>query len=105
VHYALGLLLVRRHDLQEATVMLAKAAELDPQRAHYAYVYAIALNSAGQHDEARRLLEANHTQHPADREILSGLLSLANDAGDGQAAAHWAELLDRLNASEPSETR
>jgi len=33
------------------------------------------------------------------------LVSLANDAGDGQAAAHWAELLARLNASEPSETR
>jgi len=105
VHYALGLLLVRRHDMQEATAMLAKAAELDPQRAHYAYVYAIALNSAGQHDEARRLLETSHTQHPADRETLRGLVSLANDAGDGQAAAHWAELLARLNASEPSETR
>jgi Flp pilus assembly protein TadD len=105
VHYALGLLLVRRHDMQEATAMLAKAAELDPQRAHYAYVYAIALNSAGQHDEARGLLEANHTKHPADRETLRGLVSLANDAGDGQAAAHWAELLARLNASEPSETR
>ena len=77
--------------------MLAKATELDPQRAHYAYVYAIALNSMGQRDEARRVLEANHARHPANRETLAGLASLARDAGDQKAATHWAELLSRLS--------
>jgi predicted Zn-dependent protease len=96
VHYALGLLLVRQHRLPEAAAMLAKATELDPQQAHYAYVYAIALNSAGQHAEARRLLEANHARHPADRETLRGLVSLASDVGDQQAADRWFDLLSRL---------
>jgi tetratricopeptide (TPR) repeat protein len=96
-HYALGLLLVREHRLPDALVMLAKAAELDPGRAHYAYVYAIALNSAGKLDEARRVLEDSQATHQADRETLSGLLSLAKDAGDQPAAAHWAELLSLLN--------
>ena len=100
VHHALGLLLVREHRLPEATAMLAKAAEIDPQQAHYAYVYAIALNSAGQRHEARAVLEASHARHPADRETLTGLATLAGDAGDQQAAAHWAELLARLNRGE-----
>lgn len=98
VHYALGLLLAREHRLPEATAMLAKASELDPRRAHYAYVYAIALNSGGQPDAARHVLEANHTRHPADRETLTALVSLAREAGDQPAAAHWAELLARLDA-------
>ena len=100
VHYALGLLLVREHRLPDATTMLAKAAELDPGRAHYAYVYAIALNSGGQADAARRVLEASHKGHLADRETLTALISLARDAGDQPTAAHWAELLARLNAGE-----
>ena len=103
VHYALGLLLVRQHKLAEATAMLAKAASLDPGRAHYAYVYAIALNSAGQRDEARRVLEASHKRHLTDRETLTALISLARDAGDQPAAAHWAKLLARLNAGESSD--
>jgi len=100
VHYALGLLLVRDHRLPEATTMLAKAAVLDPGRPHYAYVYAIALNSAGQSDEARHVLEESHKRHPADRETLTALITLARDVGDQPAAAHWAEVLARLNAGE-----
>jgi predicted CXXCH cytochrome family protein len=103
VHYALGLLLVREHKLAEAAPMLAKATELDPGRAHYAYVYAIALNSAGQQDQARHVLEESHKRHPADRETLTALISLARDAGDQPAAAHWAELLARLDAGETSD--
>ena len=97
VHYALGLLLVRQHHLPDAVTMFAKATELDPRNAHYAYVYAIALNSSGQRDEARKVLEASHARHEADRETLSALASLARDAGDQPAAAHWIELLSRLD--------
>jgi predicted CXXCH cytochrome family protein len=97
VHYAMGLLLVRAHRAPEATEELAKAAALDPERAHYAFVYAIALNSAGRRDEARRVLEESQKKHPADRETLAALASLARDAGDQAAVAHWAEILARLN--------
>jgi predicted CXXCH cytochrome family protein len=95
-HYALALLLVRQHRLPEATAMLARATELDPLNAHYPYVYAIALNSAGERDQARHVLEVSQAQHPADRETLTGLLSLARDAGDQTAVARWAELLSRI---------
>jgi predicted CXXCH cytochrome family protein len=101
VHYALGLLLVREHRLVEATAKLAKAAELDPGRAHFAYVYAIALNSAGQRDQAHRVLEANNARHPADRETLTALISLARDAGDQAAALRYARLLVRLAPGDP----
>jgi predicted CXXCH cytochrome family protein len=97
VHYAMGLLLVREHKLAEATAMLAKAAELAPGQSRYAYTYAIALNSRGQREAARKVLEASQQKHPADRETLSALVGLANDAGDKPAAAHWAELLARLD--------
>jgi len=103
VLYALGLVLVREHRLADATAMLTKATELDPGRAHYAYVYAIALNSAGQQDEARHVLEESHKRHPADHETLTALISLARDAGDQAAATHWAELLARLDAGESSD--
>jgi predicted CXXCH cytochrome family protein len=98
VHYALGLLLIREHRLPEAAEMLAKASELDPDQAHYAYVYAIAFNSAGQRDQARHVLEASQARHPADRETLTGLLSLAREAGNQPAVEHWTELLSRLSA-------
>jgi predicted CXXCH cytochrome family protein len=97
VRYALGLLLVRQHRLSEATANLAKASEFGPERAHYAYVYAIALNSAGQRDTARQVLEASQARHPSDRETLTALASLAREAGDSEAAARWGELLSRLN--------
>jgi Putative Zn-dependent protease, contains TPR repeats len=45
--HALGLLLARRHDMPGALAALKKAVELAPEDARYAYVYAIALNSAG----------------------------------------------------------
>jgi predicted CXXCH cytochrome family protein len=95
-HHAMGLLLARQHRLPEATAMLARAAELDPQRARYTYVYAIALSSAGQKDEARRLLGQNHTRHPADRDTLAALVSLSREAGDRGAALRYAEELARL---------
>jgi predicted CXXCH cytochrome family protein len=97
-HFALGLVLVRQHQLPEATATLAQAAELDPDNAHYAYVYAIALNSTGAQDRARHTLEASQARHPADRETLAGLASLARDAGDQTAAARWTELLSRLES-------
>jgi predicted Zn-dependent protease len=95
-HFALGLVLVRQHQLPDATAMLAEAAEQDPGNAHYTYVDAIALNSTGAQDRARHMLEASQTRHPADRETLAGLASLARDAGDQTEAARWTDLLSRL---------
>jgi len=56
-----------------------------------------------QRDTARHVLEASYKRHQADRETLTALISLARDAGDQPAAAHWAELLAHLNTGESSD--
>ena len=95
VRYALGLYLVRKHDYPEALDLLRRAHELMPDNARYAYVYAVALNSSGATREALALLEGTHSQHPADRNVLMALVSIARDSGDYAAALrHARELLN-----------
>jgi predicted CXXCH cytochrome family protein len=104
-HHAMGLWLAREHRLPEATAMLAKASTLDPQRARFAYVYAIALNSGKQRIEALRVLEENHSRHPADRDTLAALVSLNRDGGDRAAALRYAEALAYLTPGDPAVAR
>ena len=66
-HHALGLLLIRQKRLPEALTALAEAARLDGDNARYGYVYAVALNGAGQGPKAIQELEtvlANASQRP-----------------------------------------
>ena len=94
VRYALGLYLVRKHDYPEALDLLRRAHELMPDNARYAYVYAVALNSSGAAGEALALLEEAHQQHPADRNVMMALVSIAREKGDFAAALrHARELL------------
>ena len=53
----------------ELTRLLARAAELEPQQAHWSYVQAVALFDTGQHDQAWRVLRAALRRHPQDREL------------------------------------
>src|SRR5271166_5674003 len=82
VRHSLGLALVRQKNYVEALDQLRKATEFAPENARYAYVYAIALNSTGAPVEAMKLLEAAHERHPADRDILVALISMAQETGD-----------------------
>jgi Flp pilus assembly protein TadD len=73
---------------------LRRAHELMPDNARYAYVYAVALNSSGAAGEALALLEDTHKKHPADRSVLTALVSIARDTGDfASALRHARELL------------
>ncbi|NIL94409.1 MAG: ammonia-forming cytochrome c nitrite reductase subunit c552 [Woeseiaceae bacterium] len=74
-----GLLLVRldRHD--DALGELRAAARLAPGNARFAYVYAVALNSLGQPDEALRVLEEAAANHPEDPDIAAFLELLRAD--------------------------
>lgn len=58
--HALGLLLVRRKQLDESLPYLHRAAESTPYRARYAYVYALALQKTGK--PARRSKYSNRPQ-------------------------------------------
>ena len=92
-HHALGLTLTRLKRTGDALTELRKAAELEPDRSRYAYVYAVALHSSGSRDEALTVLGKELKKHPNDRDILSALISFTRAAGDATAALGYAERL------------
>jgi Flp pilus assembly protein TadD len=102
VQHSLGLLLVRKHDYAGALDLLRRASELAPDNARYAYVYAVALNSTGASGQAMTVLDEAHRQHPADRDVLMALVSIARDTGDFATALRHAR---ELAALDPADTR
>ena len=93
LHHALGLTLVRLKRQDEAIAELARAAELEPTRARYAYVYAVGLDSVGRRADAIQALKDSLVRHPSDRDTLSALISFNRDAGDFANALRYAEQL------------
>ncbi|MGZ8922787.1 MAG: tetratricopeptide repeat protein [Methylosarcina sp.] len=90
LHHALGLLLVRKTDQSAALIELAEAAKLAPDNPRYAYVYAIALHSAGRTKQALAVLKAADKRHAFNPEILNALISLHLETGDHKAALAYA---------------
>jgi predicted CXXCH cytochrome family protein len=103
LHHALGLTLTRLKRAEEALDELRQASELAPERARYAYVYAVALHSAGQHDAAMTVLRATLDRHPSDRDSLLAIIGFSRDAGDLATALQYAEQLQRVRG-EPGVT-
>jgi Flp pilus assembly protein TadD len=93
LHHALGLLQARQRLYTDAIAELGKASSLAPGNPRYAYVYAIALDSAGKPDAALRVLGEAYRRHPYDREILLGLASILRDQGRAKEATRYAEEL------------
>ena len=88
--------LVRLKRSDEALDPLRRAAELEPDRARYAYVYAVGLHSAGRESEALSVLKQNLARHPDDHDTLQALMTFTRDAGDTAGALAYAEQLARL---------
>jgi tetratricopeptide (TPR) repeat protein len=95
-HHALGLSLVRLQRYPEALAELALAAKLEPGDPSFEYVYAVALNSLGEPQQAIRTLQDALERHPRNREILSALVSFLRDSGDVEGAGRYAEMLREL---------
>ncbi len=57
------------------------------------YVYAVALNSTGHSDEALKTLAGALARHPDNREILTALIQINEQAGDLASALRYAERL------------
>jgi Flp pilus assembly protein TadD len=93
LHYALGLAQVRSQRLDAAVEELARAVELAPQNSRYAYVYAVALDSADRTPEALSVLEAAQARAPSDRDILSALIQYNAKLDRADAAERWLEML------------
>ncbi len=67
--HAHGLALIREKDYDEALVELQRAYSLGPDNPRFAYVYAVALNSMGQQDEALRIAELARDRFPSDDDL------------------------------------
>jgi tetratricopeptide (TPR) repeat protein len=100
LHHALGLARVRGGDVAGAMGSLQRAAELDPDSARYAYVYAVALHSTGQAEKAIGYLGESLRRWPRDRDMLLALASLQAEAGRPEAARETAR---RLLEAHPSD--
>ncbi len=96
LHHALGLSLVRLRRLDESLAELGRAASLDRNNVRYAYVYGVALHSAGRLQEAIDYLKESQLAHPGDREILMAITSFSREAGDSATALLYAEKLSRI---------
>ena len=105
LHHALGLLLVRRGDKSAALRELALAAQLAPDNARHAYVYAVGLNSAGKRAEALVVLRAADKRHPYDLEILSALISMNREAGNTRDALGYARKIAEVLPDDPGVKR
>ena len=73
-----------------------KASGLDPERARYAYVYAVALQSGGRTQDAMTVLKGNLARHPNDRDTLLALVSFSRDSGDAKSALDYAQRLAQI---------
>jgi Flp pilus assembly protein TadD len=99
--HALGLLRVRQGRPGDAVALLRRAAALRPDVPRLAYVYAIALNSTGDARGALAVLEQAHRRRPANRDLLSALVSIAREKGDLATALRHADTLAGLAPGDP----
>jgi len=95
-HHALGLALVRQKRYEEAAGSLKRANDLEPAQPRYAYVYAVALQSAQETGEARRVLTQALAANPSNVDILALLLKDALAARDLRSAVYYGERLRKL---------
>ena len=98
LHHALGLVLVRGKRLAEAVESLGRAAALEPDDPRLGYVYAVALNAAGDGAQAVAVLEQAHLRHPYHRDLLIALVTINRDRGALDQARKYAR---KLSAAHP----
>ena len=94
--HALGLSKVRQKQNAKALELFAAAVKSDPDSARYSYVYAVALNDAGQTDQAIAVLRRSLELHPYDRDSLSALAIFLQKAGKSSDAAAVTRRLEQL---------
>ena len=98
---AMGLLMVRQKRGAQALEMLEHASSGEPDNARYAYVYAIALNDAGNTRTAIDTLESSINAHPYDRDSLAALVNFLEQSGDLTNALTYANRLEELEPNDP----
>ena len=94
--HSLGLVQVRQQDLEQAISSLQRAADIDRSNVRYSYVYAVALNSAGEPMQAIEVMQDAHDRFPNNIEVLQALVAFHRDAGNDFAAQQFMNKLNRL---------
>jgi len=100
LHHARGLARVRLGQTQAALDDLARSVALDPDATRFAYVYAVALHSAGEVEQAVALLEKVAAKHPGEASVREALVSFLEAAGRTDAALRHREALAGMAAAE-----
>ncbi|HUF71993.1 MAG TPA: tetratricopeptide repeat protein [Gammaproteobacteria bacterium] len=95
--HALGLSLVRAGRDDEALPLLERAAGLDPDQPHYAYVYGVALNTLAGPAAALEALAGTHERFPGHADTLVALATIHRDAGNSDEALRYATLLEAVS--------
>jgi Tfp pilus assembly protein PilF len=98
----LGLALVRLKRRDDAMQSLQRATQLAPDDARFAYVYAVALNSARRNVQAIAELDRALARHPDNRDLLMASIAFRRDVGDQAGAARYAQ---RFAERYPEEAR
>ena len=80
---------------------LGLAVQLGPESPRYAYVYGIALHSAGQTRRALAVLDESHRAMPTSVDLLVSLATIHRDEGDAEAALVYARRLLALRPEDP----
>jgi len=81
IQHSLGLSLVRQNRHSEAMPFLKESAESSDTHSRYIYVYGIALNSAGQSEQALKVLKNGLDLFPGNTEIIRALVSINKEIG------------------------
>lgn len=93
VHHALGLAHIRIKQYPPAIVSLAKAHQLAADNARFAFVYAVALNSTGQQQQALEVLENWQQNRSININIVNFLVQLYRQSGDMSKVQYWRNKL------------
>jgi Flp pilus assembly protein TadD len=102
LHHALGLSLVRLKRLDDALIEFRRAASMDRNNARYAYVYGVALHSAGRLQDAIGYLKETATAHPGNSDVVMAIVGFSREAGDAVTALQYAELAAKIAPDDPA---
>jgi len=101
LQYALGLLLAEQGRLAEAAGVLAKAAQLMPQRPRVHYNLGLALQRLGRSRAAEASLLTAQRLDPLGVEPAYALAVFYAQGGERARALEWAEKLQALHPADP----
>ncbi len=99
--HALGLLQVREQRMGAALKNLARAAQDAPDMPRYTYVYAVALNSTGQPEQAIAVLKSAVSRGIADADMLKALISMLLASQEWDEVEPYARQLQVLTPADP----